>query len=163
MPSNTRAAYLLSTAALAAFAAPAFAQDASTGLKFSGDARYEYNRRGSDTETTLFGDLRAEWRAPSSGAIGFGADLQIATIQSSGDFVDNEYTEVWGGAVVTTPYGELTLGRPRSVIDGLSLATKLGGSELVDILFSLTSMTAEPFLNTFGIFSASPSIMGASF
>jgi len=45
----------------------------------------------------------------------------------------DDYTTFWGGLVLTTSFGEVTLGRPRPLLDTLSLTPDVGAVRIYDL------------------------------
>jgi hypothetical protein len=84
------------------------------------------------------------WRSQGGGAIGLGVDLGVDGFHN---LDGGDQREVfWGGLVLTTAAGDLTVGAARPVLVDLFDLPKLGGSTLLDLqLRSLTGPLAKAF------------------
>lgn len=108
MTRATLAALLLTAAS------PALAFDLGNGLSLTGEVELEHGR-GEESDSFLHGDATLSWRNGGAGALGFGLDLTVESIFVLGD--NEDITSYWGGVVLTTGVGEITLGAARPVID----------------------------------------------
>ncbi len=124
--------------AAAPFSGPVSAQDAGGGFSVSGNVQLEYyvDDNGSD-ESFGFLDTTIGWRSQGGGGLGFGVDLSLVAIENlrSG----NDFNAVWGGLVVATGFGEVTLGRPRSLLETMIIAPTLGGGDVLQLELESTS------------------------
>ncbi len=134
----------VSLSALAALSSPALALDFGNGFSLTGEVELEAIDFGADSDSALWVDVTLGWRSQGGAAIGFGVDLGIDGFHN----IDGgDQREVfWGGLVLTTAAGDLTVGAARPVLLDLFDLPKLGGSTLVDLeLRSLTGPLAKAF------------------
>ena len=104
-----------------AFAAPAaLALDLGNGFSIVGDVELEYVAGDGDDFSLGYADLTLSWRSAS----GLGADLSLVSLNDLGD---NEGDHaLWGGIVVATAIGDVTIGSPRPLMADFSTAPELG-------------------------------------
>ena len=136
---HTRA---LSILALASFATPALALDFGNGFTLSGDVELEYISSNGSTESIGFVDATLGWRSQAGSAVGFGFDLTPVGFS----FLDTGDTSstFWGGLVLTTAVGEVTIGNPRPLLTTMINAPELGGYRILELEFSqITGSTLE--------------------
>lgn len=126
---------ILATSAFAALAtglvAPAAtALDFGNGFSLKGDVEVEYLSEGGDGTSYAFTDLTLGWRSQGGGAFGVGVDLSVTGIKNFEEDNSSHYT--WASLVLTTAYGELAIGRPRAVLDGMFDTPQIGGTQIFD-------------------------------
>lgn len=135
----------------------AFALDFGNGFSVTGDVELEYVKpEGGSSFSFGYGDLTLGWRSQAGGAVGLGFDLTGIAVHD----LDNSdtYSMVWGGLVLTTSFGEVTIGRPRPLLDTLSPSPDIGALrvlelELGTISGSLLASEAlfDPGLDVYGV------------
>lgn len=119
------------TAALLALAASAHAYDFGNGLSIVGEVELQHLSDGTDSKSFLAGDVTLAWRYAGDSGLGFGFDLTVDSLyQVSGD---QDFTAYWGGLVLTTSLGEITIGAAHPVIETVYRFPKLGTSKLADL------------------------------
>lgn len=157
---------LLTTSALSALVLcpfPALALDFGGGFSLTGDVELEYFTEGSGDDSTFgFVDLTLGWRSQSGGGLGFGADLALVQIEDLDGGVSGN--AIWGGLVLTTGFGEFTVGNPRPLLKTMIDSPYVGGLRTFDLeLSSLTGSSLETLL-VFqeGVDSYGVSFMGGS-
>jgi hypothetical protein len=137
----------------------AFAYDFGNGFSLMGDVELEYvDSTGSGSSSTFgFADMTLGWRSQAGGAIGFGFDL---TGVAASDIDDGEtYSAFWGGLVLTTAFGEVTVGRPRPLLDTLSPAPDVGALKIYELELGMISGS---FLASEALFGSDLDIYGIS-
>lgn len=153
--------HLKTTAALAALiggfsAASATALDFGPGFTLTGDIELEYLVSDGDDQTVGLTDLTLSWRSQSGGGLGFGFDLGV---QSFHDFDDNSNPSIlWGGLVLTTGFGEVTVGNPQPFLDTIADRPAIGGIDAYQVelgLFTGSSLSyfllTAPSLDSYGV------------
>jgi Gram-negative porin len=130
-------------ALLTGFASPSIALDFGNGFSVTGDVELEYlTEGGSDDSANGFADVTLGWRSQAGGAIGFGFDLTVNTIQQLDE--GDGFTSYWGGLVLTTGVGEVTVGNPRPLLKTMINSPDVGAARLYDLEFStITGSTME--------------------
>ena len=101
-------------ALLLSVASPAAAVDLGNGLSLTGEVELEHGR-AEISESFLRGDVTLGWRNAGTEALGFGFDLNVVAINPTGG--TDDVTMYWGGLVLSTGFGEITLGGARPVLD----------------------------------------------
>jgi hypothetical protein len=124
------------------------ALDLGPGLTLTGDIELEHaDGEPIRAESLQFADITLSWRASGGGALGFGADLALVAqdrLQNQGD----ASVAFWGGPVLTTPLGDLAIGRPRPVLTRMIDLPRLGGLRVLDDgLAKVTGSLAEVAAN----------------
>ncbi|NJM83751.1 MAG: porin [Tabrizicola sp.] len=94
---------------------PAFALDFGNGFSVVGEVELEYADFDGADDTFFAGDVTISWRSNGGNGLGFGADFTVDTFRSLDE--GGDLTAYWGGLVVTTGFGEATIGAPRPVLD----------------------------------------------
>lgn len=153
--------HLKTSAALAAIiggfsAASATALDFGPGFSLTGDVELEYLVTDGNDVTVGLTDLTLSWRSQSGGGVGFGFDLGV---QSFHDFDANTNPSVlWGGLVLSTGFGEVTVGNPKPFLDTISDRPAIGGIDAYQVelgLYSGSSLTyfllSAPSLDSYGV------------
>ncbi len=147
----------VSLSALAAISSPALALDFGNGFSLTGEVELEAIDFGADSDSALWVDVTLGWRSQGGGAIGFGVDLGIDGFHN---LDGGDQREVfWGGLVLTTAAGDLTVGAARPVLLDLFDLPKLGGSTLLDL--ELRSITG-PFAKAIAV-GSDEQLYGVSF
>lgn len=119
-------------AAALSTAPAAGARDLGNGFSLTGDVQLEYlDLSGDSGKTYGIADVTLGWRSQQGGPIGFGFDISHFRQENPDDATG--YSIFWGGAVVTSSYGELTIGRPRPLLDQFSMAPSIGTSSSMDL------------------------------
>jgi hypothetical protein len=149
-------AVLISAAALAPL--PVVALDFGNGFSLVGDVELEYVTSDGDDATFAIVDLTLGWRSQGGGALGFGFDLTAIAFENldSNDGVDR----LWGGLVLTTGFGDFTIGSPRPLFDTLSPAPEIGLNRAIDLELSAVE---GPTLGIAALVSDDLDIYGISF
>jgi hypothetical protein len=137
---------LLGATALAVIVAssiPAVALDLGSGFTLTGDVELEYATDASgDDGTNAFADVTLGWRSQAGGSIGFGFDLDVVGFEDL-DF-GSSASAFMGGLVLTTGFGEFTVGNPRPLLATMIDTPSIGGLRIYDMqLQSLTGSTLE--------------------
>lgn len=122
---------LSSLAAFLAAATPGAALDFGNGFQLTGDVELEYFSSDDFDGSAGFADLTLSWRSQGGAGLSYGFDLTVDTIQNFEE--DTSFTNVWGGLVVGTGFGEFTLGNPRPLLDTLGNAPDLGAARLLSL------------------------------
>jgi hypothetical protein len=117
---------------LLAAASPALGFDLGNGLGLTGVIELEH-ARGETSESFLRGDATLSWRNSSAGTLGFGLDLTVDSIFILGE--NDDATSYWGGVVLTTGIGEITLGAARPVIDTVYSFPDFGTLSIYNVSF----------------------------
>jgi hypothetical protein len=121
------------------------ALDFGNGFSLTGDVELEYLSPDGGEDTTFgFTDLTLGWRSQGGGAVGVGFDLSVVSYH---DF-DSDFDEsvFWGGLVLTTAFGDVTVGSPRPLLDLLPKTPDIGGARVLDLeLGFLTGSTLAYF------------------
>jgi hypothetical protein len=109
---------------------PAFSQglDLKNGFTLTGEVELEYahyDGAGTNQGAYAFVDLGLKWRGQAANGFGLGVDVDLVGTDATGS--DSDFSKVWGGLVLTTDLGDLTIGTPRSLIKTMILAPNLGG------------------------------------
>ncbi len=139
-------------------AAPLSAQDMGGGFTVSGNVQLEYYVADSGSDDSFgFVDTTIGWRSQGGGGLGFGVDLSLVAIENLRS--SNDFNAVWGGLVVATGFGEVTLGRPRSLLETMIISPTLGGG---DVFVLELEGTSGSFLELTGL-SSGIDIYGLSF
>jgi hypothetical protein len=118
---------------IASISGPVAAFDLGNGFSLTGEVELEYLTSDGDDVTLGWIDVTLGWRSQGGGAIGFGADLTIDSLQQLD--TGEDVTAYWGGLVITTGAGDFTIGMPRPVLDVLFDTPKLGGNSFIDFQF----------------------------
>jgi hypothetical protein len=108
------------------------ALDFGNGFTLTGDVELEYvSPDGGDDSTFGFTDLTLGWRSQGGGAVGVGFDLSLVSFHD----LDSEFDEsvFWGGLVLTTAYGDVTIGSPRPLLDQLPKTPDIGAARVLDL------------------------------
>jgi hypothetical protein len=117
---------------LASTSTPALALDFGNGFSLTGEVEFEYaDISGSDSETYFIGDVTLGWRAGEAGALGFGFDFAVDTAYLFSESED--FTAYWGGLVLTTGFGEFTVGAARPVLDTVYQFPDVGTNGLIGV------------------------------
>lgn len=116
---------------LASVGCPALALDFGNGFSLTGEVELEYIDFADDSDAALWVDVTLGWRSQGGGAIGVGFDLGVDGFANL-DGGDSRGV-FWGGLVVTTAAGDLTVGAARPVLADIYDLPKLGGSTLVTL------------------------------
>lgn len=145
-------------ALLTGFAGPAFALDFGNGFSLGGDVELEYLTDGSgDDESFGFADVTLGWRSQGGGTVGFGFDLTANTLAILDD--GDSFTAYWGGLVLTTSIGEITVGNPRPLLTTMIDTPEIGGAGVYDLEFSSVTGSTLDFVALI----SDPDIYGISF
>lgn len=146
------AAIALLTATLSAPAG--FARDLGNGFSLSGDIELEYIWFDNPTGNATYGfaDTTLSWRSQGGGPVGFGFDLSglYFVNLAEGGLRESSW---WGGLVVTTSFAEVSIGRPRPILDTLSPAPDVGNVRALGL--DLGSVTVSSVLGTSVLLSSS--------
>lgn len=144
---------------------PATAADLGNGVTVSGDFQYMFSRIDTGNDSFGLADIGLSWRADQSGAFGFGADFELSSAKDFDGSSTVSDTQIWGGAVVSTSFGELTLGNPRPRAGQISVAPILGNAGLHDRDLGLQGLSNVSFLDILSVQAngTSPSVYGAGF
>lgn len=138
-------------------AIPAAALDFGNGFSLVGDVELEYfDPDGGSDRGFGFTDLTFGWRGQGGGAVSLGFDLGL---ESRHDFDNGDAESVfWGGLVVGTGFGEITVGNPRPLLDQLPQVPDVGSvraiREEVDFLTGSAQsalLLSSSSLNAYGI------------
>jgi hypothetical protein len=133
-------------AALVAGSAPALALDLGSGFTVSGDVELEYSADEIGNEgSTAFIDATLGWRSQAGGSIGFGFDLDLVGMESFG--AGFSASAITGGLVLTTEFGELTVGNPRPLLSTMIDTPMIGGLRTYDVQLENLSGSTLEFLN----------------
>ena len=118
------------------------ANAAPVGLTFSGEIKANtVGQANYDPLQSAGADIGLSWR--NSGAINLGFDAEITSfvpLGSSRDFMDNA-TTIWGGVVLASDWGDLTLGNPRGIAHDLNLPSETAAAESLESLLGFTGLT----------------------
>jgi hypothetical protein len=131
-------------------ATPALALDFGNGFSLVGEIGLENVDTDSGGNGFGFADLTASWRSRGDGGLGFGADVTLEAVRlfNTGD----NLSVFWGGLVLTTGFGEITVGAPRPILVDFLATPDLAGSSIVEFDFSEgkigPSLTAAQLLVT---------------
>lgn len=123
--------------------------DLKNGFSLTGEVELEYahfDGNGVNEATYAFVDLGLKWRSQSSKGFGFGVDVDLLGTDATG--IESDWSKIWGGLVLTTDLGDLTIGTPRSVIKTMILAPNLGGFTALE---GSNDSFGGSWLETFGI------------
>lgn len=147
------------TALATGLAAPAaFALDFGNGFTLTGDVELEYiSPDGGDDVTFGFTDLTLGWRSQGGGAVGLGFDLSLVSFHDLDDGQDE--SAFWGGLVLTTAFGDVTIGTPRPLLDQLPKTPDIGAARALDLELGLFSGS---YLAYFNLFDSSLNVYGVS-
>lgn len=124
----------LPSLALTAFAAavsPALALDLGNGFALTGDVELEYLRDSDDDEGLSYVDVTLGWRSQAGGELGFGFDVTLQDIHVEDSPLDGTY--VWAAGVLTTPYADISVGRPLPVLERMFPIPQVGASRYLDL------------------------------
>ncbi len=145
---------------------PAAAIELANGMTVTGDLQYwSSGSQSVDTQSLGLAELALTWRAEQSGAVGFGADFELSAVKD----IDGSSTvgdaQIWGAAVVSTSFGDLSLGKPRPQAGKVSPAPVMGNAAIIDRDLGLFGLSSGSFLDIISVQSsgAAPSIYGAGF
>jgi hypothetical protein len=132
--------YSAALATLVAGSAPALALDFGNGFTLSGEVELEYLTNGSgEDESFGFADVTLGWRSQGGGQMGFGFDLTLVDYE---DLTDSESVNTfWGGLVLTTGFGEVTVGNPRPLLKTMIDTPDIGGIRVFN--FEISSITGS--------------------
>lgn len=119
-----------SLAGVALLPLPLMAQDFGAGPRFSGDVEAEYLQNGDSADPTLYGRFDLGFGA---GAFGFELGIDVATELGDGS-IDKALT---GGVTLSTAFGDLTAGAPRSAGEMLLKVPSFAGMRGLDRSFAL--------------------------
>lgn len=150
---------LLGSAAVAALslgltAPAALALDFGNGFSIVGDVELEYVTDEFNSEVFGFADVTLGWR----GEAGIGVDFSVVSI---GDFSDNQHeTSIWGALVLTTSFGEISVGRPRPLLATFSPAPDLGATRLFTVVG--IGLFSGSFVDQTALFQPQVDILGAT-
>jgi len=149
--------HLVTLAAFAISALPAQALDLGNGFTLTGDVELEYFKfdGSSSSETFAVGDVNLGWRSQAAGGLGFGFDVNPVVLRNlDGD----SYSEIYGGLVFVTGFGEVTIGNPRPLLDTLSPAPDVGDARVLGIelgvytrSFLATTLLLGDSINSYGV------------
>lgn len=155
-------ARLSAVAALATgLGAPAMALDFGSGFSLVGDVELEYLSGSGDDSTYGFADLTLGWRSQGGGAVGFGFDVALVDIEFLDD--SDRINAFWGGLVLTTSFGEFTIGNPRPLLTTMIDTPAVGGVRIFDLeIGSVTGSSLENFAFSDGVNLAGLSFKGGS-
>lgn len=130
--------------AVAALVSPAGALDFGNGFSLTGEVELDYfNSSGTDGSLSYV-DLTLGWRNQGSAAVGFGFDVTFRDFRELD--VGDSFNNVWAAAVLTTPYGELSVGRPLPVLSRMFDVPQVGGTRQLDLLLLEAGGRADSFL-----------------
>jgi hypothetical protein len=146
-------------AALVAGSVPALALDLGSGFTVSGDVELEYSADEIGNEgSTAFIDATLGWRSQAGGSIGFGFVLDLVGMESFG--AGFSASAITGGLVLTTEFGEFTVGNPRPLLSTMIDTPMIGGLRTYDVQLENLSGSTLEFLN---LTTDEVDIYGASF
>jgi hypothetical protein len=109
---------------------PALALDFGNGFSLVGDVELEYVSASGADQTYGYADLTLGWRSQGSGAVGFGFDLAFVGVEASDS--NDSINAFWGGLVLTTSFGEFTVGNPRPLLKTMIVSPIVGGVGIFD-------------------------------
>lgn len=109
---------------------PAFSQglDLKNGFTLTGEVELEYvhfDGEGTNQEVYALADIGLKWRSQSSSGVSIGVDVDLVGTDATGS--ESDWNKVWGGLVLATDLGDLTIGTPRSLIKTMIVAPNIGG------------------------------------
>ena len=117
-------------AALVLLSGPAQAFDLGGGLSFGGEIKLEHVSDGTESESFIASDVTLGWRSAADGGLGFGFDLTADSLYLISESED--VTAYWGGLVLTTGFGDVTIGAARPVTETIYSFPSFGTSRLTD-------------------------------
>ncbi len=126
--------------AAASLATPAAALDFGNSFSVKGVVELSYLSSGGGSDSSIgYGDVTLGWRSQAGGQIGYGFDLGIVAFADldGGDTA----SAVWGGLVLTTSAGDITIGNPRPLLKTMFAPPSIGGARILD--FELETFTGS--------------------
>ncbi len=126
---KTTLAFLLATVG-----SPALALDFGNGFSTTGEIELEHSKYMFSNYSYFTGDVTLSWRSSGSGAIGYGADLTILHFRQIKESEGS--TAYRGGLVVTTGFGDFTIGAPRRALSTVLTLPELGTNRMVNLEFN---------------------------
>lgn len=104
---------------------PALALDLGSGFALTGEVQLEYADFAGNPSNGIFTDLTLGWRSQRDSGFGIGADVSFVDQRNMGNDIDR--TALWGGLVLGSDQVEVTIGRPRSLIQTMLPVPEAGG------------------------------------
>jgi|GEM_PF-1548235 len=151
MQSTMKKVPLLALAAAAA-STGALAQSLPEGVTARGTIELEYvHSTGGFDEQVAYGDLDLSYRTPDgAGALGFGFDLGLTALATTG----GRDSAIYAAAVLTTLWGDYSIGIPRTAFDQQINLPPVVGSRLIDAEFAIGGGSRD-FLSSAYLFGSS--------
>lgn len=143
----------LPSLALTAFAAavsPALALDLGNGFTMTGEVELEYLWNSDDDRSLSYVDVALGWRRQASGDLGFGFDVTLQDIYVEDSALEGTY--IWAAGVLTTPYADISVGRPLPVLERMFPLPQVGASRYLDLRL-------DPFGGLGGSFIANAAVI----
>lgn len=148
-------------ATIACLACPAAALDLGNGFSIIGEVELEYTKGETNSASIINTDITLRWRSEGSAAISFGFDAAIESLYVYEDSEDN--TLFWGGVVMTTGFGDLTVGAARPVAETVYDFPDFGSASVNRFLLFPATRTGITFFATIADEQvAGVSLVGAS-
>lgn len=135
---------LAATLLLGASALPVQALDLGNGFSLIGEVELEYGNNATTANSYLDTDATLRWRSADGGAFGFGFDFGVESLYLLDE--SDDLTMFWGGLVITSDFGDFTLGAARPVADTVYAFPDFGTNSVNQLLlFPMTRSLASFF------------------